>query len=252
MGNKKAFRAVSKKLRVLARSSPEDKYLLVTGLKDEGKVVAVTGDGTNDAPALNRADVGFAMGITGTDVAKNASDIVLTDDNFCSVLTAVKYGRNIYDSVRKFLQFQITVNLVALFIVFSGAIIFADPPLTAVQMLWVNLIMDTFAALALATEPPTDALLERQPVSKFEKIVDQTMWRNVIGHSIYQILVLLCILFFGQTLFDLEFESDTPFYVDSEYISAHPDLMLTLGEATNKTYLYTMVFQTFVFMQLFN
>ncbi len=105
VGNKKAFRAVSKKLRVLARSSPEDKYLLVTGLKDEGKVVAVTGDGTNDAPALNRADVGFAMGITGTDVAKNASDIVLTDDNFCSVLTAVKYGRNIYDSVRKFLQF---------------------------------------------------------------------------------------------------------------------------------------------------
>jgi Ca2+ transporting ATPase len=214
VGNKKAFRAVSKKLRVLARSSPEDKYLLVTGLKDEGKVVAVTGDGTNDAPALNRADVGFAMGITGTDVAKNASDIVLTDDNFCSVLTAVKYGRNIYDSVRKFLQFQITVNLVALFIVFSGAIIFADPPLTAVQMLWVNLIMDTFAALALATEPPTDALLARQPVSKFEKIVDQTMWRNVIGHSIYQILVLLCILFFGQSLFDLEFAADTPFYVD--------------------------------------
>jgi len=103
--NRRAFRDVCDKLRVLARSSPEDKYLLVTGLKDEGKVVAVTGDGTNDAPALNRADVGFAMGITGTDVAKNASDIVLIDDNFCSVLTAIKYGRNIYDSVRKFLQF---------------------------------------------------------------------------------------------------------------------------------------------------
>lgn len=161
VGNKRAFREVAKKLKVLARSSPEDKYLLVTGLKDEGAVVAVTGDGTNDAPALNRADVGFAMGQTGTDVAKNASDIVLTDDNFCSVLTAVKYGRNIYDSVRKFLQFQITVNLVALFIVFSGAILFTDPPLTAVQMLWVNLIMDTFAALALATEPPSDELFNR-------------------------------------------------------------------------------------------
>jgi Ca2+ transporting ATPase len=148
-------------LKVLARSSPEDKYLLVTGLKDEGAVVAVTGDGTNDAPALNRADVGFAMGQTGTDVAKNASDIVLTDDNFCSVLTAIKYGRNIYDGVRKFLQFQITVNLVALFIVFAGAIIFNDPPLTAVQMLWVNLIMDTFAALALATEPPSEELFNR-------------------------------------------------------------------------------------------
>lgn len=104
VGNKRAFREVAKKLRVLARSSPEDKYLLVTGLKDEGAVVAVTGDGTNDAPALHRADVGFAMG-SGTDIAKNASDIILIDDNFCSVLTAVKYGRNIYDSVRKFLQF---------------------------------------------------------------------------------------------------------------------------------------------------
>ena len=105
VGNKRAFRDVCSKLRILARSSPEDKYLLVTGLRDEGKVVAVTGDGTSDAPALNKADVGFAMGISGTDVAKNASDIILTDDNFCSVLTAIKYGRNIYDSVRKFLQF---------------------------------------------------------------------------------------------------------------------------------------------------
>ena len=163
VGNKRAFRDIAKKLKVLARSSPEDKYLLVTGLRDEGHVVAVTGDGTNDAPALNKADVGFSMGLTGTDVAKNASDIVLTDDNFCSVLTAVKYGRNIFDSVRKFLQFQLTVNVVALFIVFSGAIIFEDPPLTSVQMLWVNLIMDTFAALALATESPSNALLDRQP-----------------------------------------------------------------------------------------
>ena len=163
VGNKRAFRDIAKKLKVLARSSPEDKYLLVTGLRDEGNVVAVTGDGTNDAPALNKADVGFSMGLTGTDVAKNASDIVLTDDNFCSVLTAVKYGRNIFDSVRKFLQFQLTVNIVALFIVFSGAIIFEDPPLTSVQMLWVNLIMDTFAALALATEAPSNALLDRQP-----------------------------------------------------------------------------------------
>ena len=155
------FRKVVKKLRVLARSSPEDKYLLVTGLRDMGNVVAVTGDGTNDAPALNKADVGFAMGITGTDVAKNASDIILMDDNFCSVLTAVVYGRNIFDSVRKFLQFQITINVVAMFIVFSGALIFSEPPLNSVQMLWVNLIMDTFAALALATEPPSKQLLDR-------------------------------------------------------------------------------------------
>lgn len=242
VGNKRAFRDIAKKLKVLARSSPEDKYLLVTGLRDEGNVVAVTGDGTNDAPALNKADVGFSMGLTGTDVAKNASDIVLTDDNFCSVLTAVKYGRNIFDSVRKFLQFQLTVNIVALFIVFSGAIIFEDPPLTSIQMLWVNLIMDTFAALALATEAPSNALLDRRPQSRFEKIVDATMWRNIIGQGIYQIIVLLVILFYGQTFFQLPFTSTTPFYVDQTYLDANPGQGLALWDPTNKVYLYTMVF----------
>lgn len=185
VGNRRAFREVAKKMKVLARSTPQDKYLLVTGLRDEGAVVAVTGDGTNDAPALFKADVGFSMGLSGTSVAKNASDIVLTDDNFCSIITAVKYGRNIYDGVRKFLQFQITVNVVALFIVFSGACIFSDAPLTAVQMLWVNLIMDTFAALALATEPPNEALLDRLPQSRDEKIVNAVMWRNIIGQGLY-------------------------------------------------------------------
>ena len=105
IGNKKAFRDVEKKLKVMARSTPEDKYMLVTGLRDLNKVVAVTGDGTNDAPALKKADVGFAMGITGTEVAKEASDIILLDDNFASIVTAVKWGRNIFINVRKFLQF---------------------------------------------------------------------------------------------------------------------------------------------------
>lgn len=159
IGNKKVFRDVEKRLKVLARSTPEDKYMLVTGLKELNKVVAVTGDGTNDAPALKKADVGFAMGITGTEVAKEASDIILLDDNFASIVTAVKWGRNIYTNVRKFLQFQLTVNVVAMFIVFLGGVVVAEPPLTSVQMLWVNLIMDTFAALALATEPPSDDLL---------------------------------------------------------------------------------------------
>lgn len=159
--NVNKFQKVARQLKVLARCRPNDKYVLVTGLKQLGKTVAVTGDGTNDAPALAKSDVGFAMGITGTDVAKNASDIVLMDDNFCSVITAIKYGRNVFDSVRKFLQFQITVNIVAMFIVFSGSVIFSDPPLNSVQMLWVNLIMDTFAALALATEPPSKDLINR-------------------------------------------------------------------------------------------
>ena len=159
--NMKKFRDVKEHLRVLARSSPEDKLLLVTGIQACKGVVAVTGDGTNDAPALTQADVGFSMGITGTDVAKGASDIILLDDNFSSIVVALKYGRNVYDNVRKFIQFQLTVNVVAMFIVFFGSVILKDSPLNAVQMLWVNLIMDTFAALALAAEPPAPDVLER-------------------------------------------------------------------------------------------
>jgi P-type Ca2+ transporter type 2B len=181
IGNMHTFRQVDKYLKVMARSQPDDKFMLVDGLIKLNKTVAVTGDGTNDAPALNRSDVGFAMGITGTDVAKNACDIQLMDDNFCSIKTAVKFGRNIYDNVRKFLQFQLTVNVVAMFIVFAGACLFSEPPLTSTQMLWVNLIMDTFAALALATEPPNDSILLRKPAHKSDAIVNSIMWRNIIG-----------------------------------------------------------------------
>ncbi|KAH9148352.1 hypothetical protein AeNC1_019406, partial [Aphanomyces euteiches] len=126
-------------LRVLARSSPKDKHTLVSGLKIAGEVVAVTGDGTNDAPALKKADVGFAMGICGTAVAKDASDIILMDDNFKSIVNAVKWGRNVYDSIAKFLQFQLTVSLVAVTTAFIGAVVLEESPLTAVQLLWVNL-----------------------------------------------------------------------------------------------------------------
>mmetsp|Transcript_9898 Transcript_9898/g.14980 ORF Transcript_9898/g.14980 Transcript_9898/m.14980 type:complete len:254 (+) Transcript_9898:2752-3513(+) len=140
------------------------------------------------------------MGITGTDVAKGASDIILLDDNFSSIVIALKYGRNVYDNVRKFLQFQLTVNVVAMFIVFLGSVILKDSPLTAVQMLWVNLIMDTFAALALATEPPNDDILKRQPYKKDAPIVTEVMWRNVFGHAIYQSIIILLIIFLGPGL----------------------------------------------------
>ena len=127
----KEFRKIKKDLRVLARSSPQQKLILVTGLRDTGEVVAVTGDGTNDAPAVVKADVGFAM-FSGSDVLKGSADMVLLDDNFCTIIIALKFGRNVYDNVRKFLQYQLSVNIVAIAIVFFGSVILKDSPMNAV------------------------------------------------------------------------------------------------------------------------
>ncbi|KAL0646769.1 hypothetical protein Bca4012_045060 [Brassica carinata] len=151
---------------VMGRSSPNDKLLLVQSLRRRGHVVAVTGDGTNDAPALHEADIGLAMGIAGTEVAKESSDIIILDDNFASVVKVVRWGRSVYANIQKFIQFQLTVNVAALIINVVAAISSGDVPLTAVQLLWVNLIMDTLGALALATEPPTDHLMGRPPVGR--------------------------------------------------------------------------------------
>uniref|UniRef100_A0A673YC64 Calcium-transporting ATPase n=1 Tax=Salmo trutta TaxID=8032 RepID=A0A673YC64_SALTR len=226
------------KLRVLARSSPTDKHTLVKGIMDSTvleprQVVAVTGDGTNDGPALKKADVGFAMGIAGTDVAKEASDIILTDDNFSSIVKAVMWGRNVYDSISKFLQFQLTVNVVAVIVAFTGACITQDSPLKAVQMLWVNLIMDTFASLALATEPPTESLLLRKPYGRNKPLISRTMMKNILGHAVYQLTVIFTLLFTGEQIFDIDSGRYAPLHAPP---SEH----------------YTIVFNTFVMMQLFN
>ena len=201
--NKEAFDRIWPNLCVLARSRPEDKYALVTGLKDKDNVVAVTGDGTNDAPALSKASVGFAMNIAGTEVAKNAADILLMDDNFASIVVAVKWGRHIYASIQKFLVLQLTVNFVAVIITFISSLALKDPIFSTVQMLWVNLIMDTLAALALATEPPSEELLNRKPISKNEYIITLTMIKHILGQAILQIVVLCVFIFIGdQFLFD--------------------------------------------------
>ena len=186
-------------LRVLARSTPLDKLVLVTGIQNSEigvkQTVAVTGDGTNDAPALKQADVGFAMGIQGTDVAKNASDVIIMDDNFVSIVHAVKWGRCVYDNICKFLQFQLTVNITACSLACVGAAILTESPLNAIQMLWVNLIMDSFASLALATEDPTGELLKRKPYPRDQAVLSQTMVRNMVLHAGWQLIVLSFIIF---------------------------------------------------------
>ncbi|KAL2553919.1 Calcium-transporting ATPase 10 [Forsythia ovata] len=234
----KAFRAMSEsrklevadKILVMGRSSPNDKLLLVQALRKKGHVVAVTGDGTNDAPALHEADIGLAMGIQGTEVAKESSDIIILDDNFASVVKVVRWGRSVYANIQKFIQFQLTVNVAALIINVVAAISAGNVPLNAVQLLWVNLIMDTLGALALATEPPTDHLMHRPPVGRREPLITNVMWRNLMIQALYQVTVLLILNFRGISILHLEHErGDRAFKVKN-----------------------TLIFNTFVLCQIFN
>lgn len=217
--------AILPRLQVLARSSPEDKRILVSRLRELGDIVAVTGDGTNDGPALKMADVGFSMGIAGTEVAKEASSIILMDDNFSSIVKAIMWGRCVNDAVKKFLQFQLTVNITAVMLTFISAVASSDQKsvLTAVQLLWVNLIMDTFAALALATDPPTLELLARNPEPRNAPLITFRMWKMIIGQAIFQVVVTLVLLYSSV----LNYPSDS-------------------------VVLQTVVFNTFVFCQIFN
>ncbi|KAJ5507754.1 hypothetical protein N7527_009897 [Penicillium freii] len=221
------------RLQVLARSSPEDKRILVERLKALGETVAVTGDGTNDGPALRTADVGFSMGIAGTEVAKEASSIILLDDNFKSIITAISWGRAVNDAVAKFLQFQVTVNITAVILTFVSSVYSSENKsvLTAVQLLWVNLIMDTFAALALATDAPTEQILDRKPVPKHVSLFTLTMWKMILGQAVYQLAITFMLYFAGDKLL-------------GSHLSSEPELR---GKQ-----LATVVFNTFVWMQIFN
>jgi Ca2+ transporting ATPase len=254
--DQKAFDEIWPHLRVLARSSPDDKLALAHGLnqstlyenKDkcqellkehnirifpDRQVVAMTGDGTNDAPALKRADIGFAMGIAGTQIAKDAADIILIDDNFASIVTAAKWGRNVYASIQKFLQFQLTVNIAAVGSALVGATVYQKSPLAAIQLLWVNLLMDALASLALASEPPKAELLMMPPVNRSAPMITKQMWANMIGQAFYQVLVTLLLLFMGPSWLDIE-----PGHIVEK-------------QGLNSVH-YTIIFNAFVWMQLFN
>lgn len=187
-------------LKIMSRARPLDKQRLVRLLQQRGEVVAVTGDGTNDAPALNFAQVGLSMG-TGTSVAKEASDITLLDDSFSSIATAVMWGRSLYRNIQRFVLFQLTINVVAVVIVLLGSIFGSELPLTVTQMLWVNLIMDTFAALALASLPPSRNVMKEKPRSSKDFIITPAMTRSILGVAALFVVVLLGMLFwFGSAI----------------------------------------------------
>ncbi|GAX19347.1 hypothetical protein FisN_4Lu447 [Fistulifera solaris] len=257
LGQSAEFDKIWPHLRVLARSSPDDKLTLAHGLNQSNlfadkevckrllaedgirifpdrQVVAMTGDGTNDAPALKRADIGFAMGIAGTQIAKDAADIILIDDNFASIVTAAKWGRNVYASIQKFLQFQLTVNIAAVITALVGAFTYQISPLAAIQLLWVNLLMDSLASLALASEPPLESLLQKPPVNRTDSMITNHMLANMLGQAAYQVIVVMVLLFKGPDIFD-GMEAGHILYED-DINSVH----------------YTLIFNSFVWMQLFN
>lgn len=224
-------------LKIIARARPMDKKRLVEALQRQGQVVAVTGDGTNDAPALKAAHVGLSMG-DGTSVAKEASDITIIDNSFASIGRAVMWGRSLFQNIRRFILFQMTVNVAACLIVLFGAFMGTESPLTVTQMLWVNLIMDTFAAMALASLPPSRSVMNDRPRRRTDFIINPSMWRIIISTGIIFFAILLWLV----------------------YAFEHADVTsltqlwgIQLGQANGLTpYELSLIFTIFVFLQFWN
>jgi Ca2+-transporting ATPase len=229
------MKTIVPRLQVLARSSFEDKRILVEILKELGDVVGVTGRGTNDELTLKTAHVGFFMGISGTEVAKGASDIILMDDAFPSIVSAIMWGRCINDSVCKFLQFQISGNVTAIVTTFVWVLASSSEELwRPIQLLWVNLIMDTFAAFALATDPTSPVVLERKPNKKADPLFTVNMTKQILGQAVYQITMVLVFHFLGSQILGFH-------HTDDATIQKHHDVIVR-----------TLIFNAFVFMQISN
>lgn len=224
--------------KIIARARPMDKKRLVEALQKTGEVVAVTGDGTNDAPALKAAQVGLSMG-DGTSVAKEASDITIIDNSFASIGRAVMWGRSLYRNIQRFILFQLTVNVVACLIVLSGAFLGMQSPLTVTQMLWVNLIMDTFAAMALASLPPTKSVMKEQPRSRSAFIINRPMWEFILGTGLVFSALLFAMLYYLE-------HTDINSFAEIGRAAFDPQL------ASLTPYEVSLFFTTFVFLQFWN
>lgn len=200
----------------------------------------MTGDSIADAVALEKADVGMCMG-SGCEVAKDNSDLVILDNDFVSIHRAVKWGRAIFDNVRKFIQFQLTVNIVIVIITILGGLTLGHPPLNVIQMLWVNLIMDTLGAIAIGTEPYKKDSAKSQRISRKSKIVLTAMWRQVCGQALYQTVVMIFLMYFGNLIF-----------FEESFNLIYTPLRSPEGEPTKRLVLDTICFHTFILMNLFN
>jgi magnesium-transporting ATPase (P-type) len=226
---------------VIYRADPEVKHMFTAAIRDTSTVVGVTGEGLNDARALSEASVGFAMGEDGCAAAKEHADIILTDDNFTSVLNAIRWGRNIQDNTRKFVQFQMTINISCLVFVILSVITLGFSPFSVFQLLWINLIMDVLAAIAYATEHPHPTELRKERIKPKDKIFTQLMWRAISSQALYQLLVMVILLYFGPAMFNIQYE----FYPEKELRTAS-------GAPTYRLQHQTLLFQTFIMMNLFN
>lgn len=224
--NDEELKQILPNLRIVARSLPQDKSRLIKISQEKDLVVGMTGDGVNDAPALKRADVGFSMG-SGTEVAKEASDIIILDDNLYSISQAILFGRTIFKSIRKFIIFQLTVNICAVSLSIIGPFIGIETPVTVIQMLWINMVMDTFAGLAFSFEPPLKEYMDEYPKDKNEPIINKYMWHEIIFTGAYS--SLLCILFLKL-----------------------PIISAIFRDGDNNKYLMSAFFGLFIFIGIFN
>ncbi len=266
------------KLRILARAKPLDKYRLVRLLQELGEVVAVTGDGTNDAPALKKADVGLAMGIAGTEVAKEASKIVLLDDSFATIVKAVHWGRSLYENIQRFIQFQVTINISALTVAFLGPLLFGvKAPFSVLQLLWINVIMDTFASIALCSEPPRPGLMDLPPKRRDENILTKPMLRTIFITAAFFVVTMLGLLvvmkgqphergwFAGDGLWSFETSGNRVAVPESalepsperkgEWVVRAPDQPALDGQVGDVTFTVLQVsifFSVYVFFQVWN